>query len=139
MKNQSSLTRDRLCQYDDMPRTDKLALALATFALAAALAGCTAMTAAPAAPPPTSTPAATPTPTPTYLTELPAWAKEASLWLVYPEGFECSGTEGCPNNYRAFFGEPGPVLPDGVEYYDPAKHDCTFVFPAGMDCTNHAG
>ena len=35
--------------------------------------------------------------TPTYLTELPDWAKEGNpVWLVYPDGFECVGTEGCP-------------------------------------------
>ena len=75
-----------------------------------------------------------PTPSPSYLTELPEWARENSTWLVYPDGFECSGTEGCPNDYRATFGEPGPVLPEGVEYYDSAKHDCVLVAPAGKDC-----
>lgn len=122
-----------------MSRTTKLAPALAALVLAvAALAGCTATTAAPAAAP-TSTATVAPTPTPTYLTELPAWAREYNLWLVYPEGFKCSGTEGCPNDYRSSFGEPGPVLPEGVEYYDPAKHDCTFVAPAGVDCMNRNG
>ena len=43
------------------------------------------------------------------------------------EGFVCSGTEGCPNDYRAWFGEPGAVLPEGVEYYDSTVH--TWVFP----------
>lgn len=127
-----------------MHRTPKLVPALAGLVLAlAALAGCTATTAAPAAPAAASTSTSTststatvaPTPTPTYLTELPAWAREYNLWLVYPEGFECSGTEGCPNDYRSSFGEPGPVLPEGVEYYDPAKHDCTFVAPEGVDCS----
>lgn len=88
-------------------------------------------------------PTAASTPTPTGgaeadapLTELPDWAKTGSLWLIYPDGFECVGTEGCPNDYRALIGEPGDVLPDGVEYYDPAKHDYNpatntgFVFPA---------
>ena len=122
-----------------MYRTPKLVPALAGLVLAvAALAGCTATTAAPAAAP-TSTATAAPTPTPRYLTELPAWAKDYSLWLVYPEGFKCSGTEGCPNDYRSSFGEPGPVLPEGVEYYDAAKHDCTFVAPEGVDCSQPRG
>lgn len=90
--------------------------------VALALAGCTAEP-SPQAAEPTPTPTATATPIPNYLTELPAWAREGNaLWLVYPEGFKCWGTEGCGNDYRAFFGEPGPVLPEGVEYYDPAKH-----------------
>ena len=62
------------------------------------------------------------------LTELPEWALFDTVWLVYPEGFKCWGTEGCPSDYRAFFGEPGAVLPEGVEYYDPAVH--TWVRPA---------
>ena len=44
------------------------------------------------------------------------------------------GTEGCPNDYRFSFGEPGPVLPDNVEYYVPEKHDCVLVRPAGVTC-----
>ncbi|MFB7892611.1 hypothetical protein ACFC1I_10465 [Microbacterium sp. NPDC056044] len=72
------------------------------------------------------------------LTELPAWAR-GTTWLIYPEGFRCSGTEGCGNDYVATFGEPGGVLPDGVEYYDPATHDYNpatntgMVFPEGHD------
>lgn len=67
---------------------------------------------------------AAPTPTATPpITELPAWAQESRPWIIYPEGFRCQGTEGCPNSFRSAFGEPGDVLPDGVEYYDPAKHD----------------
>jgi hypothetical protein len=61
--------------------------------------------------------------------------RESTPWLIYPDGFECGGTEGCPNDYRALIGEPGPVLPEGVEYYDPAKHDCVVVAPLGVDCT----
>lgn len=106
-----------------MPRTAKLITTAAALVLAAmVLAGCTATTAQQAAEP-TSTPTATATPTPAYLSELPAWALGTGMpWFIYPDGFECSGTEGCPNDYRAFFGEPGPVLPEGVEYYDPAIH-----------------
>lgn len=121
-----------------MSRTAKLTKTLAALFLATtALAGCTATT-APQAADPTPTPSATPTPD--YLTELPAWAKENhGLWLVYPDGFKCSGTEGCPNDYRVFFGEPGPVLPEHVEYYDSAKHDCVEVAPLGVDCRTHNG
>lgn len=106
-----------------MSGTAKLITTLAALALAAtALAGCTASTTQSAADP-SPTPTVSATPTPTYLTELPAWAQENhQVWLVYPEGFKCWGTEGCGNDYRVWFGEPGPVLPDGVEYYDPAIH-----------------
>lgn len=55
--------------------------------------------------------------------ELPDWAKNSGPWIIYPEGFRCQGTEGCPNDYRALIGEPGDVLPANVEYYDPATHD----------------
>jgi len=103
------------------------ALVLAT----SALAGCAGST-APQAVPPSPIPAATPTPE--YVTELPEWARGPALWLIYPDGFECFGTEGCPNDFRALIGEPGPVLPEGVEYYDPAKHDCVVVKPLGMKC-----
>ncbi|WP_298860784.1 hypothetical protein [Microbacterium sp.] len=120
-----------------MPSTAKLAPALAALALAGmALAGCTTTTTAPQAAPPATVAA---TPTPTYLTELPAWAKDSGPWLIYPDGMKCYGTEGCPNDYRALIGEPGPVLPDGVEYYDPAKHDCKAVQPADVDCMNRNG
>lgn len=57
------------------------------------------------------------------LPQLPEWARSSGPWIIYPEGFECQGTEGCPNSYRALIGEPGDVLPANVEYYDPAKHD----------------
>lgn len=119
-----------------MPRTVKLSAALAGLVLAAtALAGCAATATAPQAadPSPKRTASATPTLTPTYLTELPEWAK-GTTWLIYPDGFECWGTEGCPNSYRSSFGEPGPVLPEWVEYYDPAKHDCKLVQPADVTC-----
>ncbi|WP_341975414.1 hypothetical protein LTA6_000028 [Microbacterium sp. LTA6] len=109
-----------------MSSTTTLTATLAALFLAAtALAGCAA-TAPQADPSPTSTVSATRTPD--YLTALPAWALESTPWLVYPEGFKCWGTEGCGNDYRAFFGNPGPVLPDGVEYYDPAIH--SWVKPA---------
>lgn len=125
-----------VCKYGVMS-TAKLSSTLAALGLAAlALAGCTATTAPQAV---GTTPMPTVSATPTYLTELPAWAKEYKLWLVYPEGFKCSGTEGCPNDYRALIGEPGPVLPEGVEYYDPAKHECTFAAPAGVDCSKPRG
>jgi hypothetical protein len=65
--------------------------------------------------------------------ELPDWAK-GTHWLIYPDGFQCVGTEGCPNDYRTIGGEVGPVLPEGVEYYDPAKHDCVQVQPVGVTC-----
>ncbi|KAF2412530.1 hypothetical protein B1729_14555 [Microbacterium sp. B35-04] len=113
----------------------KLTMTLATLALAmAALTGCAVVATAPQAAEPSSTPTASPTPTPTqtYLTELPEWAE--GTWLVYPDGMECFGTEGCPNDYRAFFGEPGPVLPERVVYYDPAQHDCVLVQPADVTC-----
>jgi hypothetical protein len=89
---------------------------------AAALVGCSAAPAQPVAGA-TPTPTVSPAPTPSYLTELPEWALGTGMpWFIYPDDFECFGTEGCPNDYVAFFGEPGPVLPDGVEYYDPAIH-----------------
>ncbi|QDP44086.1 membrane protein [Microbacterium phage McGalleon] len=67
--------------------------------------------------------------------ELPEWAQEYdTTWLIYPEGFRCYGTEGCPNDYLAIGGEVGPVLPDNVVYYDPAKHDCVLVQPADVTC-----
>lgn len=122
-----------------MSITPKISTTLAILALAtAALAGCTATTTTQAADPvPTST--ADPTPTPDYVTELPDWAKGDAIWLIYPDGFKCSGTEGCPNDFRRLIGEPGPVLPEGVEYYDSAKHDCVVVGPLGVDCMNHNG
>ena len=117
-----------------MSRTAKLVVALTALVLAGtAIAGCTATT-APQTVDPSPKPTVSATPTPTYLTELPAWAGEISVWLIYPDGFKCSGTEGCPNDYRASFGEPGPVLPERVEYYDPAKHDCVVVRPADVTC-----
>lgn len=126
--------RAGVCQYGVMPRATKLAPTLAALALVVtALAACSATDTPAADPAPTST--AEPTRTPNYVTDLPDWAQEGNpLWLVYPEGFECEGTEGCPNDFRALIGKPGPVLPDGVEYYDPAKHDCVVVTPLGVDC-----
>jgi len=104
-----------------MTRTSKFVTALASLALASALAGCTA-----------APQSVEPTPTPT-VTQLPAWA-QGTTWLIYPDGFECWGTEGCPNSYRASFGEPPAVLPANVVYYDPAKHDCVLVQPADVTC-----
>ena len=104
-----------------MTSTLKFATALASLALASALAGCTA-----------APQSAEPTPTPT-VTQLPEWA-QGTTWLIYPEDMRCYGTEGCPNSYRAFFGEPGPALPANVVYYDPAKHDCVLVQPADVTC-----
>lgn len=126
-----------ICQYGVMPRATKLATTLAALAIAVtALSGCSTTHAPAAEPAPTSTVA--PTSTPAYVTELPDWAKEGNQrWLIYPDDFECEGTEGCPNDYRALIGEPGPVLPEGVEHYDPAKHDCVVVSPLGVDCLTH--
>jgi hypothetical protein len=115
-----------------MRRQARLTTTLAALVLAtSALAGCADSTEAQAVPP-SPTPSATPAPA--YVTELPEWALASSPWLIYPDGFECYGTEGCPNDFRALIGEPGPVLPDGVEYYDPAKHDCVVVRPLGVSC-----
>lgn len=102
--------------------------------VAGALAGCTDPD-APQAASPSPSPSLTISATPPAAspTELPEWAR-GTTWLIYPVGFECGGTEGCPNDYRALIGEPGPVLPEGVEYYDPAKHDCKMVAPLGVDC-----
>ncbi|WP_136053598.1 hypothetical protein [Microbacterium sp. K5D] len=115
-----------------MPHAVKFATPLAAIVFAVtALAGCTATTTPQSA---GSTPTVSPTPTSTYLTELPQWAANTTPWFIYPDGFECYGTEGCPNDYRWHFGEPGPVLPEGVVYYDPAVHDCVEVRPLGMEC-----
>ncbi|MFK4806375.1 hypothetical protein ACI3KX_10940 [Microbacterium sp. ZW CA_36] len=131
-----------------------LATKIITGATAAVVAGLVAFAVVPALASNTAAPSpasATPTEEPTAatatdddaadadapLTELPDWAKTGTLWLIYPDGFECEGTEGCPNDYRAIFGEPADVLPAGVEYYDPAKHlynpatNTGFVFPKG--------
>ena len=97
-----------------------------------ALGGCTA-TIAPQTEP-SQTPTVRATPTPAYVTELPEWA-QGTTWLIYPDGMKCFGTEGCPNDFRVLIGEPGPVLPEGVEYYDPANHDCVRVRPLGGDCS----
>lgn len=106
-----------------MSSTAKYTLSLAAIVLATTvLAGCTDTT-APQAAEPTPILTVSPTPTPTYLTELPKWALGTGMpWFIYPDGFECFGTEGCPNDYIAFFGKPGPVLPEGVVYYDPEIH-----------------
>lgn len=117
-----------------MPRTAQLTATLAASVIAAGtLAGCTLTSVPQPAPPsaPIVTRTAPPAP---ELPELPDWAR-GSTWLIYPDGFECGGTEGCPNDYRALIGEPGPVLPRGVEYYDPAKHDCVVVAPLNVDCS----
>lgn len=124
---------DVICNHVVMLRAARLTTTVAALVLAtSALAGC-AGSAEPQAAPPSPTP--TVTQTPEYLTELPEWARVSSPWLIYPDGFECSGTEGCPNDYRALIGEPGPVLPQGVEYYDPARHDCVVVQPLGVNCS----
>lgn len=118
-----------------MSHAAKLSATVAALILGStALAGCTATT-APQAATPTLTPTVSAPPTPIYVTELPGWARDSRPWLIYPEGFECWGTEGCPNDFRALIGEPGPVLPEGVEYYDPAKHDCIVVQPADVSCS----
>ena len=84
---------------------------------------------------PSSSPIPSATSTLQYVTELPEWARASTPWLIYPDGFRCRGTEGCPNDFRALIGEPGPQLPDGVEYYDPATHDCVIVAPLDVTCT----
>lgn len=108
----------------------KITVSLASLAL---LAG---MTACAPTPTPTVTPASTPEaeyPLPTAtppITELPAWARsDDQLWIVYPDGFECSGTEGCPNDFVAAFGEPADPLPEGVAYYDAECMDGRYVQP----------
>lgn len=120
------------CHDGDMTAPKTLP-ALAALALAVgALTGCTAA-AAPQAED-SSTPVASSMPTPATRPQLPEWARGNSDWLIYPEGMECEGTEGCPNDYRAFFGEPGSLLPEGVQYYDADKHDCVLVQPLGVTC-----
>lgn len=60
-------------------------------------------------------PTATPDP---VVTELPEWAKNpGQVWIIYPEGMECHGTEGCGNSFRHLIGEPSWPLPENVEYY----------------------
>lgn len=114
-----------------MIRSFRLAAAVGvTLVFATPLAACAAESAPqPTAPQAASTAAVAPSPRP--LTELPAWAQQGSVWLIYPDGLTCTGTEGCPNDFRAVFGEPGPVLPDGVEVFDPAKHDWVAVSSEG--------
>lgn len=57
------------------------------------------------------------------------WAQTGTLWLVYPEGMECKGPEGCPNSFTHLIGTPSDPLPEGVVYYDPACHDGWMVWP----------
>lgn len=117
------------CEADLMNRAAKITLAVSAVAIAGIVAlavpAFAGFGSAGAQEPTAATPTATvPSPTGTpAITELPAGAKESSPWIVYPKGFRCQGSEGCPNDFRAAFGEPGDVLPAGVEYYDPAKFD----------------
>jgi hypothetical protein len=101
-------------------------LALAAGLSAFTLAACAAPGDTAAAP---VTATAKPSPTTTTVSELPEWARVSSPWLIYPDGMECVGTEGCPNDFRALIGEPSDPLPEGVEIYDPERHDGRVVFP----------
>ncbi|BFM23899.1 hypothetical protein [Microbacterium sp. che218] len=109
----------------------KITVSLAALALLAGITAC--------APTPASAPAAVETSTPTpektpSLAErsLPQYVPDGSLWLVYPHGFQCESTEGCPNNFVAAYGTPSYPLPEGVEYYEPAKHDYDRATNSGM-------
>ncbi len=141
--------RAGICDHVAMPIPAALSPLLLTVFAAVALVGCAPAVSAPepggetssvigggATESPVSAPTAPPAPTPdpTYITELPDSAAENVPWFIYPDGFECWGTEGCPNDFRSVFGDPGPVLPEGVEYYDPAKHECVYVRPADVTC-----
>lgn len=53
---------------------------------------------------------------------LPEWAKESLPWIVYPPDYECWGTEGCGNDYVAFFGPVTGELPEGVVYFNQEEH-----------------
>lgn len=121
-----------ICDSVDMFRAATLStIVAAAIVVACGLTACAGTTAFQTVPPSATPPAS---PTPTYLSELPEWARTSGPWLIYPDGFRCSGTEGCPNDYRALIGEPGPILPEGVEYYDPEKHDCVVLHPLGKTC-----
>lgn len=96
-------------------------------------AGFTVVYSPAAALPATPTQQADPAPEVHSMPVLPEWA-QGQMWIIYPEGFQCAGTEGCPNDYLTIGGEVGPVLPEGVEIYDPSKHDCVIVQPAGVTC-----
>ena len=111
-----------------------VALAIPAIASATGIAAPAAEAAAAAAaePTPTAEPVAKPEQTAAVVTVLPEWARTGTTWLIYPDGFECVGTEGCPNDFRRLIGEPGDVLPEGVEYYDPAKHDYNPATNTGM-------
>lgn len=109
----------------------KIAYIIAGLTAAAVVAAGFILVYSPAAATPVD-PEPTPAPIVEITPELPDWAK-GTTWLVYPEGFQCVGTEGCPNDYRTI-SEPGPVLPEGVVPYDPAKHDCVIVQPVGVTC-----
>ncbi|MFF7683949.1 hypothetical protein ACFZA2_14460 [Microbacterium sp. NPDC007973] len=109
----------------------KITVSLASLALLAGMTAC--------APTPASTPAAVETPAPTPEKpsnaperSFPEYVPDGSLWLVYPVGFRCEGTEGCPNNFVAAYGEPSYPLPEGVEYYDPATHNYNRATNSGM-------
>lgn len=114
-----------------MTHAVKITVSLASIALIAGMTAC--------APTPASTPAAaeTSTPTPEKTSSapersFPEYVPSDMLWLVYPAGFQCQGTEGCPNNFVSTYGDPGSVLPEGVEYYDPIKHNYNRATGSGM-------
>ncbi len=109
----------------------KITVSLASLALLAGMTAC--------APTPEAAPAAveTFTPAPEKTVTLPErsfpeYVPDGSLWLVYPMGFTCQGTEGCPNNFVAAYGTPSYPLPEGVESYDPAKHNYRRATNSGM-------
>lgn len=104
----------------------RISAALLALSAALALAGCA--TAAVTADVTPTAAESTPTPTP-VVSEIPENWRTVSPWIVYPDGFECQGTEGCPNDFRSNIGEPSDPLPDGVEMYDPEKHDGRLVWP----------
>ncbi len=139
------------CKAGEMNRTQKITLAASAFVVAGLVAIAVPAVSSLVAPEPTpdvnmlpvtgSDPEAVASGTGTEpenapderpLTELPEWAQTGVTWLIYPEGIECYGTEGCPNDYLKAFGEPGEVLPEGVEYYDPEKHNYNPETNTGM-------
>ena len=118
----------------------KITVSLASLALLAGMTACAPTTRAALESTPTAEAVAAPTasPSPTtwprpadeVVSELPAWAAEPDvLWIVYPEGFECMGTEGCPNSFTHLIGTPSDPLPEGVAYYDAECMDGRYVWP----------
>lgn len=128
------------CEAGGMTPVAKITVSLASLVLLAGMTACapTAQTvpadepAAVTTPEPTASPEPTrwPLPADQIVSELPAWATEVDmLWIVYPDGFQCTGSEGCPNDFRSLIGTPSDPLPDGVAYYDPECMDGRYVWP----------